>query len=109
IRDGQRDPMLGEEREDAVVDPPAVTKLDGEFDVAGKNRQKVRQRRQLHRAEVRTKLDEDRTELLPQLSGAVEELLRDIGAVAQSSLVRDLLRQLERKSEAGWSSVVPAT
>src|SRR5258705_9537423 len=101
--------MLREQREHAVGDPAAMAELDAEADVARQGGQQLRQRRQLDRSEVRSELDEDGTELLTQLTSAVVEQVRDVVGVAESPLVGDLLRQLEREGEAVRRTIIPAT
>src|SRR5438034_1131632 len=90
-----------EQRDHAVVYPSLVAKLDRERDVVGKRRKELRERAQLARVEVRTELDQNRPELVLQLTRAIEELPCEIVHVAKTPLVRDLLRQLERE-EKPW-------
>src|SRR5689334_8895209 len=99
VGERERDVVLGEESEHAVVDPAALPELDGETHVARQPGEHRGERGQLDRPEVGSELDQNRTELLAELAGAVVELERDIVGVAQPALVRDLLRELQREGE----------
>src|SRR5690242_4988713 len=103
----QRDTVLGEQRQHAVVNPAALTKLDRESHVARQRRQKVRECRQLGRCEVGTELNQNWTELVLELSRSIEELARHLTSVSQSPLMRDLLRHLQREGKSWWGSVRP--
>src|SRR5690348_7427457 len=47
VRQRERDAVLGEEREDAFMDPAPLTEFDGESKIARQHRQKLRDRREL--------------------------------------------------------------
>ena len=100
--------VFGEQREQSLVNPATLPKLDGEPDVAGQRREKGGHGRQLRRAEFGSELDEHWSQFRSQLPGHGEEALGQIGAAPQPMLVRDLLRQLERELEISAHARRPA-
>ena len=70
----ERDVVLGEQREDAVVNPATLAEFDREANVPRKLGQELGDGRELQRSEVGTELNQDRSELVAELTGAIEEL-----------------------------------
>src|SRR5512132_342118 len=97
--------MLGEQRDDPVVDPPALPELHGHAYVARNERKKVREGGQLGRSEVGSELHQNGAQLRAELARAIEEQRGEVRGVPQPVFVRDLLRQLEREREIGWRSI----
>src|SRR5947208_12626056 len=100
--------MLREQGEHALVNPATLPELDRELHLARQRRQKLRERRELVGSEVGPELDENRTELVFQLGSTIVEFPRDVRRVAESALVGDLLRHLEREGESRRRSIGPA-
>ena len=86
-----------------------MSEFDGDPKITGSPADEIDKRRQLTRLEIGSHLDEHRSELVTQLPGAIEERLRGAGLVAESVLVRDLLRHLQRKHESLRSTIEPAS
>src|SRR3954469_5503559 len=105
----KRDVMLGKQRDHAIMNPAAIPELDGETRITRKLGQELRESRKLRRTELRSELDEDRSQLRSKLTGTVHELFENAVGVPKFSLVRDLLRHLERKRETIRRALGPPT
>src|SRR5690606_32651406 len=57
--------------------------------------------------EARWKLEEQRTELRPELRRGLREVTKRIGAVLEPRIVRDALRRLQRQLVARWRLLIP--
>ena len=85
-----------------------MPELDRKAKIGWNTSYEMNQRRQFVRLEIGTELNENRTELLFQLTRSLVKLLPYSECVAKPLLVRDFLRQLERENKIMRSPVVPA-
>src|SRR2546423_8195212 len=86
-----------------------MPEFDSNAEVVRRPPNEIDKCRKLAGKEIRPHLDEYWSELVTHLSRALEERLRSPSLVAQSVLVGDLLRHLQRKHKSLRSAVEPAS
>src|SRR5437868_7231129 len=99
---------IAKQRENSLGDPSAMTKLDGESNIARQLSNEINESGQLTWLEVGPELNENRTELGTELANGVEELAGRSSDIAQPLLVSYLLRHLECEDESWRCSRRPS-
>jgi hypothetical protein len=111
VRQRQRHPVRREQVQDVlarlIAEPVRVPELNRKAQVGLKQRQELFDRRERARREVGRQLNENQRQFLIKRTHPLAEPGERVFALPQAVHVRDLLRQLERVSEACGRALVP--